>query len=41
MPRSPRRARLNRIPAIRRIGDVLITDIVVHEGEALGAAGVG
>ncbi len=34
------RAQLNRIPAIRRIGDVLITDIVVHEGEAVGAVGL-
>ena len=34
------RAQLNRIDAIRRIGDVLITDIVVHAGEALGAVGL-
>ena len=34
------RARLNRIHAIRRIGDVLITDIVVHDGEAVGAVGL-
>ena len=34
------RAQLNRIPAIRRIGDVLITDIVVREGEAVGAVGL-
>ena len=34
------RAQLNRVPAIRRIGDVLITDIVVHEGEAVGAVGL-
>ncbi len=34
------RARLNRIAAIRRIGDVLVTDIVVHQGEALGAVGL-
>ena len=34
------RTQLNRIPAIRRIGDVLITDIVVHEGEAVGAVGL-
>ena len=34
------RAQLNRIPAIRRIGDVLITDLVVHDGEALGAVGL-
>ena len=34
------RAQLNRVDAIRRIGDLLITDIVVHEGEALGAVGV-
>ncbi|MGP1684873.1 MAG: FAD-binding protein, partial [Giesbergeria sp.] len=34
------RARLNRIDAIRRIGDVLVTDIVVHGGEAVGAVGL-
>ncbi len=34
------RARLNRIPAIRRIGDVLITDIVTHDGAAAGAVGL-
>ncbi len=34
------RARLNRIDAIRRIGDVLVTDIVVHQGEAVGAVGL-
>ena len=34
------RTQLNRIEAIRRIGDVLITDIVVHEGEAVGAVGL-
>lgn len=34
------RAQLNRIAAIRRIGDVLITDIVVRDGEAVGAAGL-
>ena len=34
------RAQLNRIDAIRRIGDVLITDIVVHGGEAVGAVGL-
>jgi succinate dehydrogenase/fumarate reductase flavoprotein subunit len=34
------RTRLNRIDGIRRIGDVLITDIVVHEGEAVGAVGL-
>jgi succinate dehydrogenase/fumarate reductase flavoprotein subunit len=34
------RARLNRIDGIRRIGDVLITDIVVHDGEAVGAVGL-
>jgi len=34
------RARLNRIDGIRRIGDVLITDIVVHQGEAVGAVGL-
>jgi succinate dehydrogenase/fumarate reductase flavoprotein subunit len=34
------RAQLNRIDAIRRIGDVLITDIVVHDGEAVGAVGL-
>jgi len=34
------RTQLNRIDGIRRIGDVLITDIVVHEGEAVGAVGL-
>ena len=34
------RAQLNRIHVIRRIGDVLITDIVVHDGEAVGAVGL-
>ena len=34
------RTQLNRIDAIRRIGDVLITDLVVHGGEAVGAVGV-
>jgi succinate dehydrogenase / fumarate reductase, flavoprotein subunit len=34
------RAQLNRIDGIRRIGDVLITDIVVHDGEAVGAVGL-
>ena len=34
------RAQLNRIDGIRRIGDVLITDIVVREGEAVGAVGL-
>ena len=34
------RTRLNRIAGIRRIGDVLITDIVVHDGEAAGAVGL-
>ena len=34
------RAQLNRIAAIRRIGDVLITDVVVHDGEAVGAVGL-
>ena len=34
------RAQLNRIAAIRRIGDVLITDVVVHQGEAVGAVGL-
>jgi succinate dehydrogenase / fumarate reductase flavoprotein subunit len=34
------RAQLNRIPAIRRIGDVLVTDVVVHEGVAVGAVGL-
>lgn len=34
------RAQLNRIPEIRRIGDVLITDVVVHDGEAVGAVGL-
>src|ERR1019366_2005385 len=34
------RTQLNRIDAIRRIGDVLITDIAVHDGEAVGAVGL-
>jgi len=34
------RTQLNRIAAIRRIGDVLITDLVVHGGEAVGAVGL-
>ena len=34
------RARLNRIAAIHRVGDVLVTDIVVHQGEAVGAVGL-
>jgi succinate dehydrogenase / fumarate reductase flavoprotein subunit len=34
------RTQLNRIDAIRRIGDVLITDITVHDGEAVGAVGL-
>ena len=34
------RAQLNRIDAIRRIGDVLVTDVVVREGEAAGAVGL-
>ena len=34
------RTQLNRIDGIRRIGDVLITDIVVHDGEAVGAVGL-
>ncbi len=33
------RAQLNRVAAVRRIGDVMVTDIVVHDGEAVGAAG--
>ena len=38
--RARLRAQLNRIERIRRIGDVLITDIVVHDGEAAGAVGL-
>jgi len=34
------RTQLNRIDGIRRIGDVLITDIVVSGGEAVGAVGL-
>lgn len=34
------RTQLNRIADIRRIGDVLITDIVVRDGEAAGAVGL-
>jgi len=33
------RTQLNRIAAVHRIGDVMLTDIVVHGGEAVGAAG--
>jgi succinate dehydrogenase / fumarate reductase, flavoprotein subunit len=31
------RAVVNRMPGIRRVGDLLITDLVCHEGEAIGA----
>ena len=34
------RAQLNRIAGIRRIGDVLVTDVVVQDGEAAGAVGL-
>ena len=34
------RTELNRIEAVRRIGDVLVTDIAVQEGEAVGAVGL-
>lgn len=34
------RTELNRIADVRRIGDVLVTDIAVHEGEAVGAVGL-
>ena len=34
------RTQLNRIDGIRRIGDVLITDIVVNDGVAVGAVGL-
>ncbi|HEY1289517.1 MAG TPA: FAD-binding protein [Burkholderiales bacterium] len=34
------RAQLNRIPEIRRIGDVLVTDLAVHQGRCVGAHGV-
>jgi succinate dehydrogenase / fumarate reductase flavoprotein subunit len=34
------RTQLNRIDGIRRIGDVLITDIVVSDGVAVGAVGL-
>ena len=33
------RTQLNRVSAVRRVGDVMVTDIVMREGEALGAAG--
>ena len=33
------RTQLNRAPAVRRIGDVMVTDVVVRDGEAVGAAG--
>ncbi|MBI2317963.1 MAG: FAD-binding protein [Betaproteobacteria bacterium] len=33
------RTELNRIQEVRRTGDVLVTDIAVHDGEALGAVG--
>jgi succinate dehydrogenase / fumarate reductase flavoprotein subunit len=33
------RTQLNRVSAVRRIGDVMVTDLVVHEGVAVGAAG--
>src|SRR3984957_2891097 len=34
------RTQLNGIPAIRRIGDLVIVDIAVRDGEACGATGV-
>ena len=34
------RTQLNRVAAIHRVGDVLITDIVVHDGVAVGAVGL-
>lgn len=34
------RAQLNGTSTVRRIGDALVTDIVVHDGEAVGAVGV-
>ena len=33
------RTQLNRIDAVHRVGDVMVTDIVVRGGEAVGAAG--
>ena len=34
------RTQVHRIDAIRRIGDVVVTDIVLQDGEAVGAAGL-
>ena len=34
------RTQLNRVAAIHRVGDVLITDIAVHDGVAVGAVGL-
>ncbi len=34
------RAQVNRVPAIRRSDDLVVTDIVVHQGEAVGAVGL-
>ncbi len=33
------RTQLNRLATVRRLGDVMVTDIVVRDGEAVGAAG--
>ena len=34
------RAQLNRIPEIRRIGDLLVTDLAIHDGACVGADAV-
>lgn len=34
------RVQLNRVDTVRRIGDVMVTDLVVDDGEAIGAVGV-
>jgi succinate dehydrogenase/fumarate reductase flavoprotein subunit len=34
------RVQLNRIDAVRRIGDVMVTDLVEDDGEVIGAAGM-
>ncbi|HEY5638030.1 MAG TPA: FAD-binding protein [Burkholderiales bacterium] len=31
------RARLNRVPSIRRVGDLLVSGLAVHDGECVGA----
>jgi len=34
------RVQLNRVDAVRRIGDLMVTDLVVDDGEAIGAVGL-